>query len=359
MSANRAHPKKANDARFAHESTHRIPAYASWIHSLQRGVIHPFLSELLRSCISNRTPSLLSRSNASRLIDFLAFFRAWIHSLQRGVIHPFLTKLGRFRTARLRGNILPLALVMTTAILLSGVTLGITVLESLRRSVETDDSMIAYYAADAGIEKQLYEVRKNNATITSLGSMSGSFSNSSSWVSADSNRFLTTTVKTFSSLSEGEFQFVDLYDPDQLNAAANIGKVTWTWSGGCQMELGYAEWDTASGVVIPNAFVIAVGIGGSGTQNLNAARAYRLRFRAKGCAASNLQVQVFPTSGSAVPVSFPGDITIASDGSYKRTKQAIAVTMPRLDVLSGVFSYVIFSECTLFKNPDGTMPACP
>lgn len=268
----------------------------------------------------------------------------------RSVIHP---------SARLRGNILPLALVITTAILLSGVTLGITVIESLRRSVEMDDSMISYYAADAGIEKQLYEVRKNDATITSLGEMSGTFSNSSSWEAADSSRFLTTTVKIFSSLDEGEFQFVDLYDPDALDAAANIGKVTWTWSGGCEVELGYAEWNTGSGMVIPNEFTIVFGIGGSGTQNLNAARAYRLRFRAKGCTATNLQVQVFPTSGSSVPVSFPGDITIASDGSYKRTKQAIAVTMPRLDVLSGIFSYVIFSECTLFKDPEGDMPACP
>lgn len=289
-----------------------------------------------------RTPSSLSRSNASRLVDFWTFFRARLHP------NPL----------RLRGNILPLALVITTAILLSGITLGITVLDSLRRSVETDDSMISYYAANAGIEKQLYEVRKNNVTIQSLGSMGESFSNSSSWEAAESSRFLTTTVKTFSTLDEGDFQFVDLYDPDELDAAAGIGKVTWTWSGGCDVELGYAEWDTGAGMVIPNEFKIVFGIGGSGIQNLNAARAYRLRFRAKGCTATNLQVQVYPTSGSSVPVSFPGDITIASEGSYRRTKQAIAVTMPRLDVLSGIFSYVIFSECTLFKNPDGSMPSC-
>ncbi len=260
---------------------------------------------------------------------------------------------------RLRGNILPLALVMTTAILLSGVTLGVAVLDSLRRSVETDNSIISYYAADAGIERQLYEVRKNNATITSLGSMAGTFSNASSWTSADSSRFLTTMVKTFPTMNSGDFQFVDLYDPDQLSAAAGVGKVTWTWSGSCQVEMGYAEWDTGSGSVIPNAFTIALGTGGSATQNLNTARAYRLRFRAKGCTVTNLQVRAYATSGSGTPIAFPGDITIASEGAYARTKQAIAVTMPRLDVLSGVFSYVIFSECTLFKNPDGSAPVCP
>ena len=260
------------------------------------------------------------------------------------------------------GNILPFSLVMTAAILLGGMTLSLVVISGLKRTAQLDRSMVAYYAADAGIEKQLYEVRKNDIDIADLVSMNDTFANGSEWESTDGTRFLNTNVKTFAELNEEDFQFVDLFDPDSANAAAGVGKVVWTWSDdgspGCQVELGYAEWDTTGPSIIPQEFKIVFGTGGSAFQNLNPDRAYRLRFRPRKCDVTNLQVTAYPTSGSVTPMLFPGDITIASQGTYRSTSQSIAVTMPRLDILSGVFNYVIFSECTLFKNPDGSTPPC-
>jgi hypothetical protein len=264
---------------------------------------------------------------------------------------------------KLRANILPLALVVTATILIGGLALGTIVLDALRRSAETDDSMVAYYAADAGIERQLYAVRKELADVGDLGTMGESFTNGSEWVASDPSRFITTDAKVFSEINEGDFQFVDLFDPDEVGAAGGVGKVDWTWTGpggGCEVELGYSDWDVTSPSIIPEEFKIVQSIGGTGVLILDPSRAYRLRFRPRHCDITNLVIRVYPTGSSGTPVAFPGDITIASDGAFERTTQAIAVTMPRLDILSGVFSYVIFSECTLFKDPENPSPPwCP
>ena len=218
--------------------------------------------------------------------------------------------------------------------------------------------MVSYYAADGGIERQLYEMRKNNNTIAGVQSLSANYSNGSSWNAANPTRFVNTTVKIFPTVNNGDFQFIDLYDPDSPGAAAGIAKVTWTWNpSGCTVELAYAPWMNG-GTIFPDQYTITLGTLGSGTQNLQTDHAYRLRFRPKNCNATNLQVQVYATVGGAAVV-FPGDITLASQGTYKNSQQAIAVTMPRLDILNNVFSYVIFSECTLFKNPGSADPACP
>jgi len=247
---------------------------------------------------------------------------------------------------------------MTVSILLSGITVGLIVLEGYKRSALTDNSMVSYYAADAGIERQLYEIRKNNNTIAGIQSLTQSYSNGSSWSTANPTRFVSATVKTFPIVNNGDFQFVDLYDPDAAGAAAGIAKVTWTWNeSGCPVELAYTPW-LGGASIIPDTYTVAIGTLGSGTQNLDTLRAYRLRFRPKNCSITNLQVQVYNNVAGS-PVVFPGDITLASQGTYKKSQQAIAVTMPRLDILNNVFSYVIFSECTLFKDPGSLDPACP
>lgn len=261
-----------------------------------------------------------------------------------------------------KANILPLALVITATILLAGVTLGTVVLESLKRSVDMDNSMVAYYSADAGIERQLYAIRKQSVTVASLDSLSGYFPNSSNWTSEDGSHYVSTNVKTFASLQQGDVQVVDLYDPDSLGAAGGVGQVRWTWTATpstCQVELGYARWTTGS-TIIPDAFQIVSFSGGSGSQSLTPSQAYRLRFRPKNCSITNLQIRLYANVGDTTPMNFPGDITVAAEGAYKKSKQAIAVTMPRQDVLSSVFNYVIFSECSLIKDDSGgASSVCP
>jgi hypothetical protein len=264
----------------------------------------------------------------------------------------------------LKGNILPFAIVITATILLGGITLGAIVIENLKRSVDTDNSMVAYYSADAGIERQLFAIRKQNSAIDSLDAMEDAFDNGSTWESEDGSHYVTTDVKTFSTLDAGDVKFVDLYDPDHIGASAGVGQVKWSWedpTATCKLEMGYVQWTPAETVVINQTdeeYKIESQTIGPGSLILDTTKAYRLRFRTKDCDITNLQIRVYATAGDITSKTFPGDLTIASEGAYKTSKQAIAVTMPRLDILSGVFNYVIFSECSLIKDPSGT-PTCP
>jgi hypothetical protein len=270
----------------------------------------------------------------------------------------------RKRMHPVRGNILPLAMVITAAILLSGLGLGIIVLDSLRRTSDVDQSMVAYYAADAGVEKQLYELRKNNARVADLGTLTLDYGNGSSWRALPSG-FLATTAKIFPRVNRGDFQFVDLFDPDNIGAAGGVGRVDWSWTpdpascggGPNAVELGYAQWLTG-GAVLPGEFKIDHGLSSPTTVILDPTKAYRLRLRPTDCDVLNLRVEVSPTATYA-PMPFPGDITLGAEGKFQRATQNISVQIPRQDILSGVFSYVIFSECTLIKDPLSGAPACP
>ncbi len=266
----------------------------------------------------------------------------------------------RTRGYALRGDILPLALIILATILIGAFTLGFIILQGLLRTRDLDASTVAYYAADAGVERQLYAVRKENANVGTLAAMGATYANGSSWAAAGSG-FQTTNAKFFPVINSGDFQFVDLFNPDSLNSASGISIVKWTWNGPalCKLEVAYAQWDVNSASILPSQFTIATSTGGIGQLQINPSFAYRLRFRPKGCTVTNLSVSVFANPWDTVPMPFPGDITVAAQGSYGSTTQAISVSMPRLEILSGIFSYVIFSECTLFKDPTGSAPACP
>lgn len=258
----------------------------------------------------------------------------------------------------LRANILPLALVIMTTILLGGIGLGIVVLNSLRRTADVDASMSAYYAADAGVERQIFELRKRNTVVSALSDLGDTFDANGAVWQANTAAFLQTDEKLYPAVNQGDFEVVDLINPDNIGAAAGINQVQWSWSGppGCEVELGIGEIDIAGGTFLPASFQLVRGLSSPWTQALNPLQAYRLRFQPRRCSVTNLQVRVY-SGGSQVP--FPGDISVGAQGSFKQTTQNISATIPRQDILSGVFQFVIFSECSLIKDPLAGAPACP
>ena len=266
-------------------------------------------------------------------------------------------------TSPLPGNILPLALVIVTTILLAGIGLSIIVLDSIRRSADQDASLLAYYAADGGVEQQLYAVRKQATAVTSTQALSGTFSNNASWQPASST-YLQANLKIYPTTPSTSLQILDLYNPDNANAAGGVGRIDWSWTAGAdcpggvppEVELGYAEW-LAGGSVLPNTYTIVRGLTNSGmSTNLDPTKGYRLRFQPKSCTANNLTILTY--DGGGILTNVPGDITVGAVGSYGKATQAITVTMPRQDVLSGLFSYALFSECQLIKDPNNPV-ACP
>jgi hypothetical protein len=274
---------------------------------------------------------------------------------------------------RLRiGSVLPLALIMTAMILMAGIAIGSVVLQGSRLAVKTDESVGAYYMADSGVERQLFEIRKNSQTLDYVKTLNQTtaptYPGGMKWASTaalEANLY----SKTFPIVATSSFAQLDLFDPDHMNTPPGIGDVVIHWSAdpSCgamtpKLEASYAYWDLTGGTPVwptDNQFKVYPrnGTGSLEISDLNTNQAYRLRLTFYDCAAQNVTVSTFASSGGAA-VAIPGDITLSAEGTFGSTTQNIAVTMPKQDVLSGLFGYVLFSECTLYKGT-GTAPACP
>ncbi len=256
----------------------------------------------------------------------------------------------------LAGNILPLALIVTFTIVLAGVGIGTVVLEGSSRAREIDDSVAAYYMADSGIERELFELRKREATLQDVAALSSQYPNAGTWKSTAAIE--TADQKTFETISQGDFHVVDLFDPNNLGSAGGVDQLQIDWSGAAQLEIGYAQWTSGAIVTWPSedSYVFETGAGPSYTiAGLDATKAYRFRIKAMNGDAANVVVTAF-NGGSPVP--FPGDITLSAEGTYGKATQKTAVTLPKLDVLSEIYGFVIFSECQILKGVGG-VPICP
>jgi hypothetical protein len=264
-----------------------------------------------------------------------------------------------------RGNILPLAIIMTLTVLMAGIGIGNVVLQGSQQAKTTDESVAAYYMADSGIERQLYELRKNNQPLPYLNTLGGSYFNGGSW--ASTGALEPTTAKRYSRVATSSFEVADLFDPDNLTAPPGISSMVMTWekdpsciAAASNIEVSYAYWQIVGGVPqwpSDNQFVVLPknGTGSLTVSPLDPTRDYRFRFKSYDCPAVNMVVNLYDSDGAAKP--FPGDITLGAEGTYSKATQKIAVTMPKLDILSGLFSYVIFSECTLVKGSG--VQVCP
>ncbi len=274
-----------------------------------------------------------------------------------------------------QGSILPLALIMTATILMAGIGIGSVVLQGSRLAQKTDESVGAYYMADSGVERQLYEIRKNNQTLDYVKTLDQTtpptYPGAMKWVSTaalEANLF----SKTFPLVTTSSFAQLDLFDPDHMNTPPGIGDIIVRWDasdpscGGVsipKLEASYASWDLSGGlpswptdsqfIVLPRDTSMALEI----SSGLSTSKAYRLRLSFYDCNAKNVTVSAYTAPGGS-NVAIPGDITLSAEGTFGATTQKIAVTMPKQDVLSGLFGYVLFSECTLYKGT-GTAPACP
>lgn len=267
---------------------------------------------------------------------------------------------------KLTGNITALAMIMMAMVLLVGIAVGVVVLEGSRRAVETDRAVGAYYMANSGIEMQLYDVRKNGLRLSAVATSTSLYPGGSSWRSTTG--YETSTVKVVSQLGEEELSFVDLFDPDRLNQPSGVARVNVTWDGsvaGCQpdLEIGYTVWDVGASITWPTDtadYVIQIGPYAShlgfNVGPLDTTKAYRLRLRPFKCAAKDVRVTMLDAGGTAM--AYPGEINLGSEGTYQKTTQRLLVTMPRQAILSGIFSYIVFSQEQLCKKVGGA-GVCP
>ncbi|MDF1496589.1 MAG: hypothetical protein P1P90_00835 [Patescibacteria group bacterium] len=264
------------------------------------------------------------------------------------------------------GNIVALALILTSAILISAIGVGIVVMQGVEQSRNMDKSVAAYYMANSGIELQLFGIRKDNRTLTDMAAAASVYPGGTSWESTTGLE--QTGVKRISYLPEEELAFIDLFDPDDISSTSNAARVSISWLAGSdcgaktpQFEAAYAAWEFSGGGITWPAdsnYMIQPfdAISPMDIAPLDTSKSYRLRLRPFNCSVQDVQITLYDIGNNQI--DYLGDIVLGSEGTYQGTTQKLSVSMPRQNILSGIFSYIVFSEQQLCKKV-GLAGTCP
>lgn len=257
-----------------------------------------------------------------------------------------------------KGTVLLMALIVMSSVVISSIGLGSLILSSLQQTRAIDSAVVAYYAAESGAEEALLLGRRTGALPSSVPSATP-LTNGATWKRTVTSRESVVYAGTVFQDSLTEFA---LYDTDtQTPTGIATVKVSWTdQCAGCTVLgaslvgwLPGSTWDPSNAANVD--FAAATYTGGAATLSVpSPSKLYRLRLMAKNGAMDNVQVRGFDAGSVAVPL--PGRIKIDARGDWGGVEQKLLVTLPRQTPLSGVYDFVLFSECSIVK---GGAISCP
>lgn len=277
------------------------------------------------------------------------------------------------------GAILLLSLLIMSGVLIVGASLGTISLLSLRQARVTDDAIIAFAAAESGAEQTLYQIRRlgeNSSVLDDAGANEDgedvektgvAMTNGSDW-----ERSLNNSEPTlFTSIPKDHTYEVLLWDPEAPTSPAGVESMTFAWEDNCGGTSGIEVLATGWDPVAVGGFNPTIGFHGDSPSltflkqdpqvidnDFSATLAYRVRIRAKRCDIFNMAMSTYSAdnaAGSLVPI--PSRVAVVMNGSFGDARQGMELRLPRLQPLTGIFDYVIFSQCSILKGVTG--PACP
>jgi hypothetical protein len=260
------------------------------------------------------------------------------------------------RKIKQKGSVLLLALLVTTAILGAALSLGIVVIGSIQRASLTTHAFAAYYMAESGLEKALYEIRKENITPNNLAADCGlSGVNCTRQVSYEKDAY-------YSSLKENK--------SIQLNLVSTTGG---TGAGAESLEIICTDADSSIFPLWLEITLVPI-INGSINEDTNSTQkvlhdcsssenqiiiintldstlSYIVRIKALYDDVSDLTVAAYDgVNGTGNKVDLATKLIVDSRGDFKLSRQKITVEMPPNPVPLSYFDYVLFSEQDLDKE---------
>lgn len=276
------------------------------------------------------------------------------------------------------GNVLLLALLVMAGIMTAGLGIGTIILNEIKQARNIDFSTVAYYAAEAGVEQAIYKLRKENAVLNcpvgvcgangfcsggekeACFSTTGDLSNQSSWTRTAINK----EWQIYGKIEKDNSMQIDFFDPENA-VAAGVESVKIEWMPNCVapavsiIEVSYVSWDPSVGWLeeTERKFKYTAFESPAKINGFTSTKAYRLRIKSFFCDISNVIITAWGADNADPPqIEIPARIILNSTGKYSVVRQAIKVTMPRKSPMSGLYDYVIFSECSLVK---GGAAVCP
>ncbi len=291
----------------------------------------------------------------------------------------------------------PSGVILITAMIILAILLSISmafasiIISDIRQADTIDDAVGAYYGAEAGMEKSLYLLRKNE-TIKYVGTYGTSdptkllgidymtntnstklASSSASWSIASSTDFEATALRQRLYVGQGvKFYFKDR---SASNLVRSIG-VTWhrnEGTSGSKMQISFTQlspqqnsnnnyiyYTDRSNVEVSDSKTSPIekcykflDKKLDGTDLLNPID-YVVEIKSLGSGSDyidRLEVRGYSNEGCGTYYNKAiNNMTVRSIGSFGRAKQEIFASIPPTDPVSGLLSFVLFSERDITKD---------
>lgn len=260
-----------------------------------------------------------------------------------------------------RGATLLLALIILGGIVATSLTVGTVVVNRLRAVRAVDQSILASYAAESGVEELLYVVRKEGKRAAL--DANATLGNGATWARSVES----TTRELFVTLEENGVEQIDLLPVTGAIASVDIAallltaqtpatdawlEVTWVpWlsDGQWSQRVGrvlYSPEDLKSRKTVK---LRSVPTGGEPI-------AYRIRFRALGGRVGTVSVRASSDEDGRNEVDFPSRIRATVTGTMGGARYATRAEFLPWSPVAPVFDYVLFSECDIVKGGQITCP---
>ena len=279
-----------------------------------------------------------------------------------------------------KGMALVTSLIILSLIMVSVLAFAKIIMSEVKMSVNIINSIGSFYAANAGMEKSLYYLKysHNNSSFDVFKNLEDAAIEDI----GDSQRFdiiqSSSQYQNFIAynVSSSSPAYVDIIDP-----SGSVASIDWSSDGSSppyraevkwqikdcfpyhasdRLEISYQSFDSGFQnsesdvqIVVCNCAFGSDVCGGDDdpwwTETIYNDRYYRFNFRPLNSLVDRLEMSVKDNADADQGIF--SRIAATVDGIYRNSKYRLKAVMPALAPVSGAFSYVIFSEEPLTKDP--------
>jgi hypothetical protein len=266
---------------------------------------------------------------------------------------------------RKRGVTLLLALLVMSTILITASSVSQLAAIESALAKNNNETVVATYAAESALEQGAYRVRYSTDLISNLGvSTPRTLGNQAQWTRTASNTSGAMVLLNFpKNLSRG----FDFFNADTPGAGGKGSvKITIDSCDGSEwIELGYQQFTVPNYSLGPFKQVRYQCPAGTNSVIYNddvlTSLAYRLYIRyVDGNSARLGRITVVGCTliDGGGTCDMPGVVNLSAKGAFRGATRAMDLVLPRLPPVTGVFSYGVFSECQIIKDPTNPSPTC-
>lgn len=264
------------------------------------------------------------------------------------------------------GIILVMTLIIMAIFLTVAVGFGVVIISDIKQAATIDNSMVAYFAADAGMERNLFIFRKSEkSSIEDIASSTLRLGNNSSWNISSSTDYEASFIRQRLKNGQGvNLYFLNRATGNNLSKSINV---SWDKSlySATKMQISFTRLKLEDGIYRTDSSGVFLS---TTTNNCfdfldkdesgnTSPSDYAVEIKALGSAdgyIDKLRVTGYDDSCGTEDADKVDDaisnISLIVNGKFGNSTQKIVAHLPPRTPVSGIFGFVLFSEEDITKR---------